>query len=313
MTKQKIVEIYNNLNIPNWTAGKNVTAGWVNVECPFCDDHSNHCGVNPDSLIFSCWRCGKKGHFADLLVELTGLPFGECKNIISDSTVTFKERPLDKIKNTLGGELPESKSITNVKVELPKRFELITNDTDFPLLNTYLKRRKISRTTLIENQCGICRTGEYMNRLIIPVFCSGKLVSFQGADLSGFSSLKYRSAPLSMGAINNFLYNYDKIRPGGRMIVAEGVLDAWRTGDEAVAAFTSSLTKAQKKLIIEKGLKELYFCFDCELNAYYKSKEEAKEFEAYIPVVEVVKLPFGLDPDELGREGIYQLISELSV
>jgi len=304
ISKQKIIDIYNNLSIPNWTFGKNVTRGWVNICCPFCDDPSNHCGVSPTSELFSCWRCGKTGHFVDLLMELTGLPFSQCKDIVSESSISFKEHT---------EETSEPDVVDTVEVKLPERFELITNGINFPLLDDYLKRRNISRATLIEHKCGICRVGRYMNRMIIPVFYKGELASFQGADLSGFANLKYRSAPIEMGRINNFLYNYDKIKSGGRMIVEEGVLDAWRTGDEAVAAFTSNLTKEQKRLIIAKNLEELYFCFDCELTAYYKAIEEAKEFEAYIPVVEVLQLPFGKDPDEVGKEKIYQIIRELSV
>lgn len=305
INKQKIVDILNNFDVDNWTSGKNVTRGWVNICCPFCDDGSNHCGINPSSEVFSCWRCGKTGHFVDLLVTLTGLPFSQCKEVISESSISFKER--------LEEEAPESDLVATIEVKLPERFELITNDTNFPLLDSYLERRNISRTTLIENECGVCRVGKYMNRMIIPVFYRSELASFQAADLTGFANLKYRSAPIEMGAINNFLYNYDRIKSGGRMIVEEGVLDVWRTGDEAVAAFTSTLTKEQRKLILAKNLEELYICLDCELVAYYKAVEMAKEFEAYIPVVEVVKLPFGKDPDELGREEIYRCILKTRV
>jgi len=304
ISKQKIIDIYNNLSIPNWVSGNNVTRGWVNIQCPFCDDGSNHCGTNPSSELFSCWRCGKTGHFVDLLVTLTGLPFSQCKSMVSDSIVSFKEHPEEISEPDLAG---------TIKVALPKMFEFITNDTNFSLLDDYLERRNILRATLIEHECGICRVGKYMNRLVIPIYNKGELVSFQAADLTGFANVKYRSAPIEMGAINSFLYNYDKIKTGGRMIVEEGVLDAWRTGDEAVAAFTSALTGSQKKLILAKNLDELYFCFDCELTAYYKAAEIAKEFEAYIPTVEVVKLPFGKDPDELGREEIYKCILKTRV
>jgi len=132
--------------------------------------------------------------------------------------------------------------------------------------------------------------------------------------MSGISNLKYQSSPLSMGNINDFLYNYDEIEVGGRMIVVEGVLDAWRVGKEVVSSFTSSLSKEQIKLILAKGLKELYLCYDSELRAYYKSRKLAKEFEAYVPKVEVVKLPFGEDPDSYGKkygsEALFKLIVE---
>jgi len=309
--KQRIVDIYNNLNIHSWTTGKNVTKGWVNISCPFCDDGSNHCGVNPATELFNCWKCGRKGHFVDLLIELTGLSFGECKDIISDATVTFKERPLDKIRNTLEGEISESKLNVNSTVILPRSFELVTNSTHFPLLDSYLERRGIQISTVISNFCGVCWAGQYMNRMIIPVHCQEKLVSFQAVDLSGFAQLRYRSAPLSMGRINDFLYNYDGIKIGGRMIITEGVLDAWRTGVDAVAAFTSTLTKNQKKLILAKNLEELYFCFDTELTSYYKSRELAKGFEAYIPKVVVARLPYGEDPDSYGKDHGKEALLEL--
>jgi len=95
-----------------------------------------------------------------------------------------------------------------------------------------------------------------------------------------------------------------------RMIVVEGILDKWRTGKEAVAAFTSTLTDEQIKLIIEANLDELYFCFDPEVLAYYKAKAQAEKFRPFISTVEVVKLPFGKDPDELGREKVYECILE---
>ena len=97
------------------------------------------------------------------------------------------------------------------------------------------------------------------------------------------------------------------------MIVLEGVTDKWRVGIEAVAAFTSHLTAVQKKLIKDKELDELYFCFDPELMAFYKSREEAEEFRAYVPKVEVLRLPYGKDPDKAGREEIYRLIAETFV
>lgn len=309
ISKQKIVDIYANYGIEYWSSGKNVTTGWVNIQCPFCSDHSNHLGINPESELYSCWKCGAKGHFIDLLVKLTGLSYTICKEMVVDSIASFKVRPLDRITDILQGESLEPKIVSGGRARLPERFELIAEDTYSPLLDSYLKRRNILRSILIDAGCGICRSGEYMNRMIIPVIQEGRLVAYQGADMTGFGNLKYRSSPLSMGNINDYLYNYDAIHR--RMIVVEGVLDCWRVGVEAVAAFTSSISKEQIKLIIAKGLDELYLCFDCELKAFYKSIKVSREFEAYIPKVGVIRLPFGKDPDEIGQEKIYQLIDEL--
>lgn len=309
--KQKIIDIYTNLDISYYTEGKNVTSGWVEVQCPFCADSSHHCGVNHSTELFNCWICGRKGHFVDLLMELTGLSFAACKSLVIESTATFREPVVDTIRHTFEEKLSEPELSSDVEVELPKRFELITCDTNSSLLDAYLQRRNFTRALLMDHKCGICKSGPYMHRLIAPVFYQGKLVSFQAADMTGFGSLPYRAAPLSMGRINDYLYGYDEIDK--IMIVVEGLTDKWRAGKESVAAFTSHLTPSQRELIKKKELDELYFCFDPELTAYFKSREEAEEFRAYVPKVEVLRLPYGKDPDKAGQEEIYRCMAETFV
>ncbi len=309
--KQKIIDIYTNLSVPYWTEGKNVTAGWVNVTCPFCSDGSNHCGVNPATELFNCWVCPQKGHLVDLLMELTGQSFAACKSLVTDSAASFKKPVVEMIRDTFEGQSVEPEPSSDVPAELPKRFELITPETCSPLLDMYLQRRNFTRALMMDHRCGICKSGPYMHRLIAPVYYQGRLVSFQAADMTGFGSLPYQAAPLSMGRINDYLYGYDEIDK--IMIVVEGLTDKWRVGIESVAAFTSHLTPSQVELIKKKELDELYFCFDPELTAYYKSREEAEEFRAYVPKVEVLRLPFGKDPDKAGQEEIYRCMAETFV
>ena len=42
------------------TEGKNVSAGWIGLQCPYCSDQSNHLGVCLDGKGFSCFRCGER-------------------------------------------------------------------------------------------------------------------------------------------------------------------------------------------------------------------------------------------------------------
>src|SRR5512135_811461 len=53
-----IVKLYQDMNVPYWTEGKNVSPGWVNVQCPWCGDLSNHLGFNIDKQYYRCWKCG---------------------------------------------------------------------------------------------------------------------------------------------------------------------------------------------------------------------------------------------------------------
>ena len=303
--KQKIIDILKSFEITFWTYGKNVSTDSVNIQCPFCNDHSNHCGIFQDSMLFHCWRCNVKGSFAYLLSEITPFSETECEKLVQDFDVSFKESTLDQIQDILTREEPIIKSSEIEEIRLPQYFEKITQDIDFPLFSAYLKRRKISIDTVIRAKCGIARVGEYNNRMIIPIFSKGIIVAYQAADLTGGAKVKYRTGPKDV-FVNNYLYNYDNIQVGGRMLVNEGVLDAWREGETAVCSFGTSLTEKQKNLILEKKLAELIFVYDGD--AYWKSRKIAGFFEPFIPIVRTIKIPNGEDPDSFGKDKIDKLI-----
>jgi len=306
MTKQKIANILRELKIPCWTEGKNVSVDSVNVRCPFCDDHSNHCGIFTNTVRFHCWRCHTTGSFGYLLSRLTTFSEDECERIVRDFDTTFGESTVDQIRNIFDRE-EEAKEQTKIaEIDLPRYFEKITPDIDFPLLYRYLERRRVSLETIIGAKCGICRVGKYMNRMIIPVFFEEKVVAFQAADLTGTAEIKYQT---SNAKINSFLYNYDNIER--RAIIVEGILDAWRVGKEAVASFGTHLTERQKQLILDKELDELVMCWDGA--AYWYSREVIKFFEPFISVVKVIKIPDGEDPDSFGRDRIFKFINQETV
>jgi DNA primase len=140
-----------------------------------------------------------------------------------------------------------------------------------------------------------------MHRLIIPVYLNGEFVSFQGADLTGKADLKYKAGTDN---IKSLLYNYDGIEDV--MVVTEGVLDAWRVGDNAVCSFGTSITDDQKQLIINKNLKHLVFMWDSD--AYWYAKKEAEYFRPFVDIVDVIKLPPDADPDEMEHEELNKIL-----
>ena len=66
---QRILEDY---GIEHWVEGKNVTDGFVNIQCPYCSDKSNHGGFSKNGYVFMCWRCGKHP-VIQTLAKVTGL------------------------------------------------------------------------------------------------------------------------------------------------------------------------------------------------------------------------------------------------
>jgi len=70
------------LEVQYITEGPNCKRGWVNVRCPFCDDPSEHLGMNLETGAFNCWRCGKKVKSA-ALAKVAGISQAEAKKFLA--------------------------------------------------------------------------------------------------------------------------------------------------------------------------------------------------------------------------------------
>jgi len=306
LSEQQIISVLRKHDIPYWTEGKNVSKNAISIKCPFCEDQSNHCGIFKKTLVYYCWRCSARGSLAYLLQKLTGIDSQTCQEEIDQGSKNFRETSLNQIHKLINPEEKIEKEINRTpEVQLPKCVESITPALNLPLLNFWMKRRRISIDTIMMYGGLFCGAGDYMNRLIIPIYFQGKLVSFQSADLTARAFLKYETAP---GNINNYLYNYDN--SSNRIFLTEGILDAWRIGSDAMASFGTHITLKQRALILKRRPKELVFCWDSD--AYLKAKKAAREFEPFCEIVRVVHFPYGEDPDSYGRnygiEKLYKLI-----
>ena len=313
--KDQILNLLEKYNIEYWTSGKNVSVGSsVNIRCCFCDDHSNHLGIFYETMCYNCWKCGASGHLSWLLVKLLDLSIEQAQ-AMTDTPVDFKKEAVDQIEAIFESAQDEIEEKEWEDAILPPFFEPIMESTEFHLLNQYMQGRRkkngtygrsIARGTLIKHQCGICRAGPMMNRLVIPILFDGELIGYQGADLTGRATLKYRT---SKTPVKEYLYNYDNIT-GRTMIVTEGVLDCWRVGHDAVATFGTTLIDEQRQLIIDKNLDTLIWVWDGD--AYWKTVKEAAYFRPLFPSVKIAELPDGEDPDSLGYEAVWQYINKAS-
>jgi len=289
-----IIAVLEHHNILYWEQGKNVSQDSINVQCPYCGDQSNHCGIFIKDMGYHCWRCNRTGTLPFLLAYITRQSVEECKEQIESFGINFSEDSANQIEDLWSeSNISVEESSDSNTIVLPEYFEPVTEQLDFPLLDSYLKRRDISRQILIDHHCGICTVGSCMNRLVIPVYFEGQLASYQAADLTGCSSLKYQTAS---NQINQFLYRWDYLDWSlGYVILVEGVLDAWRLGGNTLATFGTSLTTQQRKLLIEKKISCLVFCWDGD--AWTFAEKEADELRAFIPHISIIYLPWDQDPD----------------
>jgi DNA primase len=141
----------------------------------------------------------------------------------------------------------------------------------------YLKSRNINDGLIRHFQLAFCDTDTAYNdkiyytsnRLIIPVKdLNGKIISWQGRDITGKSFAKYLFPPGFKGA--EYVYNIDAIEPESYIIICEGVFDVfgwWQAGfKNTVATFGKKISKHQLALIKSKRPKVIYIAWDSDAN-----------------------------------------------
>ncbi|MFA5049213.1 MAG: CHC2 zinc finger domain-containing protein [Patescibacteria group bacterium] len=286
-----LMEYLNDKNIPYSTTGKNVSSGWIGTACPWCGDTSNHLGINLDTKVFSCWRCGEKGNFVKLVMELESLSFKEAMKQINQYGHFFTElKPKSIIR---------SQSIEE------------TFSPVFDWHKDYLTGRGFDADQIIQKyklQSGRL-TSDYAHRLVIPYFVKGKMVTFTSRDVTGKAKYKYKHLSVSKSIIptKEALFNIDSVK--NSCIVCEGCLDVFRIGDGSVALGGVNYTK--KQLIQLMQFKRLFILFDPEDHAQVLAKKLGLEISSINPSVEIIKIKLDKDPGDLTEQEAKELRREL--
>jgi len=277
-----IIEYLEDKNIDYKTEGKNVSNGWIEVNCPYCADTSEHLGISLNSYGFNCWSCGEKGHITKLIKEW-------------ENTWDIK-KILEEYK-----ELEQPKKITVPKNK--KLFSLPKEILEKPLLNhtKYIESRNFDINYLIQKfNIYFCNfeSKNWAHRIIIPIYKDRQLVSFTSRDTTDRAISKYKHCPntSSIVPIKHTLYNIDSCEKYSAIIV-EGAIDAWRMGDGAVSTYGTQVTLEQIYLL--RHFRRLFILFDA--TAQENAKKLSHQLTGVTKEIKIIQLDKG-DPAELSDE-----------
>lgn len=282
--------LLNDLEVEYTEHGKNVTRGWINIACPFCGDHSNHCGINLRSGMFNCWICNEKGSIVKLVKEIKETSFLKAETIVN---AYLQESSLDAIRqnNTVSANSVSRERLsllypTSIQENMPEphRNYLLSRNFDPELL---VKKYSLKFTY---------NTGDYRFKIIAPVFFRGQEVSWIAMDIVRDGSIPpYIKCPSGMTVLpaNDCLYNIDSVK--SKAILVEGITDVWRIGDGCIASMTKSLNSRQIDQLTEYGVKKVFVMYDSD--AIKNAKLAANKLSGFFSV-EVVELSEG-DPADL--------------
>lgn len=279
------------------TSGPNTSQGWINTSCPFCDDTSNHLGINLESLVYSCWKCSEKGHISKYIQYTENIPKKQVYEILKE----------------FGGTLYKRKPIVREEKTSTTFFFPKTATKDFHKLHLrYLKKRRYDPKDIIEKYDLYCCTnlGNYKWRIVVPIFMSGNPVSFTTVDITGSSNIKYKHCPKekSVVAVKNAVYNIDSV--DSIAIIVEGVFDCWRIGSPAIALFGKKHTTEQLKAIRNLNLKKAFVMLDSD--AIREATKLCNTLSEFVPHVEIMEIRKG-DPDDLSEETVKDIRKKLGL
>ena len=160
------------------------------------------------------------------------------------------------------------------------------------------------------NLKGTLFLGAYKFRIIAPIYFQGKLVSYQGRDITEKSPLRYKTCPKTLEILHHkhCLYGIDKAK-SDYIVVTEGITDVWRLGPGAVATFGIQWNLEQAKLLM--NYKRVFIMFDKQPQAKQQAEKLANFLALTSIEVHIITLDNSDDPAEMTQYEADKLMTDL--
>jgi DNA primase len=291
------------------TSGKNISEGWIGINCPFadCTDPSDHMGiavadVKWDNGFYTCWICGRKGGAIKLIQTIEDCNYFTAKQILDKHQSFLTSVPMQPLNERRRTEKFELEHCTPI------------DPSNIPShIKSFLISRGFNPTQVVQEyklHYGGC-IGEYKYRIVLPIEYNGNFVSCVARDITGKQEPPYRNCPDERSSVplKETLYGYDQIHRNSNIIVVEGPLDQWRLGTGAVATFGTNYTSEQILLLKELQPRQVYVLYDREKKAQAKAMDLARHI--HFAPTQVLVLEHKNDPAELTNSEVVELRQEL--
>lgn len=289
-------------------------------ECPVCGNSKWKVYMNQESGLGNCFHGDCEAKFSKWTFIKASLGGLANREVIEHLRVVAEEQGFT-IKRT------EYKPAEKGALRLPKSEQLPIGGRNLK----YLQQRGISKETTRDFGLRICQKGwfEYIDhegqkklqnfsgRIIIPIYnLEGKLVSYQGRDITGTSDKKYLF-PNGFASTGAIIFNGNNALGYKDICMGEGVFDVMAIHQAfqedsvlcnvaAVGSFGKHLSYgdensqlAQILKMKEAGLKRVTIMWDGEKVALNDAVESALLLHGCGLVARVARLPKDKDPNEV--------------
>lgn len=294
----KFFKLCDDYGIKYWQTGfKYCSADHVQIDCPFCDNSKGpHMGWHLKKHYFNCWSCGWSST-PKVLMALCDVDYPGAKKILQ--RYKGKEKDL-YLPGDDDNDRPD-------KCHVPGKKDLLN------MHKNYLEDRGYDPESLqdIWDIRGTNFAGQYKYRVIAPIYYRGRIVSYQGRDVTGKQLLRWKACPKDFEILEHqrLLYGYDDCSID-RAILVEGITDVWKMGVGTICGFGMGLTKPQKRLL--KRFSQLFIIFDSEKQAQKLGNDLAKYLSSTTNM-EVYNVDIGMnkDPGDLNKLEVREIRKDL--
>lgn len=328
-----VIQFLKDYGIEYVDVGPNVKKGNVNIKCPWCgDDPSHHLGIEPTKGWYGCWRNpqhrGK--NLARLLAAIAPISYYTAVQLVGKNLSTIDQNDFDSIADGSFFENPDHQLEDEVQakeLKWPVQFRKLRPPCKAP--GKYYYDYLVQRGFTEYLACRICRrfdlhycvSGRYKERILIPVYIEGQLVTWTSRSIYVNHPIPYLSLDEEASVINikHCVYNYDgAIRGGTTLFLVEGPADVWKLDTlaafhkcRAIGLFNMACEEPQQGWLEDLAYKYRNFVVLLDRNELVSSTALIDKL-AYLPIpIHLGELPKGVkDPGELNEVQVHELCKE---
>lgn len=275
----------------------------IRIPCPLCGDDHSRLYIEAETGVWICFRCQERGDLFDLFHRALGMEPTEAFE--ARRKVRFRTEP----RFRFGGNIP-----TPVPgVTLPDDYEPMSTYAHNGDLTNYLESRHVPYARAVSYEIGFCEEGPYAGRIIIPVEYHKQLYTFvaRALDPAVEPKVLYPAGSRRSDVVFN-LDRLERLQHPRPLIITEGVFDALRLPNQAVAILGSQMSAQQITLLgrLPVGWRPFIIMLDGDDAGRKASLQIHRSLWSHgIPHTEA-RLPEGTDPSDAPEDVLRKAIDD---
>lgn len=287
----------------------------LRVPCFSCGETGKKLYINPVTGSCQCFKCGYRSRSVFILVQdVTGASKEEVKRMIQEGMVENPALSWTSFKEKIYGSFyPVQHELR--PCTLPEENRPIYGNKSYTagVAREWLYSRGISDEDIEHYRMGVCASGRYKGRVILPIYRDGELLYYNARIIGKCPDGVQKVLNPDKGdgdfkGKSEVVLNLDRASDYKLGVIVEGYFDQIITGEPAMGVMGKYLSEVQLAQIILSNFDELAVMLDPDASEHcIKMAEKLNDF---IPT-KVVLLPGGdegLDPADLGREKCWDYI-----